>query len=45
LRGISFFLRGEEVLLPGHVVLVIFIQLPAKEKLEVFTIGWGFVIL
>jgi hypothetical protein len=43
--GIDFFLRGGEVPLLGHVILVIFIQLPAEEELEIFIVDQGFIIL
>jgi hypothetical protein len=43
--GIDFFLRGGEVPLPGHIVVIIFIHFPTKEELEIFAVGQGFIIL
>jgi hypothetical protein len=36
---------SEEDPLPGHVIIVIFIQFPAEEELEIFTVGQEFIIL
>jgi hypothetical protein len=43
--AIDFFLRGGEIPLPGHVIVIVFIQFPAKKELEIFAVDQGFIIL
>jgi hypothetical protein len=36
--------RRDEVFFPGHIILVIFLQLTAEEEVEVFAIGQRLVV-